>query len=177
MEKFVSRLTSSARGEVFNPLIWPALFTTTAYGLGLGVLFPLGLKIGDSSLYSAMTEIGPHLPLIWGITALVTIFTGIFFLLFNKPPMGKFSGLLGFMVWLFACFCFAMTDNYFVLAAVAFPNAWFWFWQYLSLSQFRKQDVVDNQTMEDYDEGLYDDENNPETARHEREGNRDENIQ
>jgi hypothetical protein len=66
------------------------------------------------------------------------------FLLMNKPPIGKFSGLMGFMLWIFAAFCWFLTGGAFVALAIALPNIWFWIWQYLSLAKFDKQDQVDH---------------------------------
>lgn len=153
------RLTHSARGETFNPLIWPSLFCTFAYGVGFAILLPLGIPVGTSSLYVSMAQIGTQLPVIWGSICIVTIFGGLFFLLFNKPPLGKFSGLLGFMVWCWAGFCYVLTGNWLVLAAVVFPNMWFWFWQYLTLTVFRHQDIKDEETIRAYNDGKYDDGN------------------
>lgn len=158
MNKYLSRITSSQRGEVFNPLIWPFLVTTFAYGLGFTFFFGLeGVK--QSSLFIAMASIAPAVPIIWGIVALITIIMGLTFLLFNIPPAGKVSGLIGFMLWVFAGFCWGLTGGWLLIFSLAVPNLWFWFWQYLSLSAFRHEESTDEETMESYDRGEYDDDN------------------
>lgn len=156
--KYWSRLTRSARGETFNPLIWPALIATFVYGLGFSVFFWIE-TVGHSSLFEAMVSIHAALPIVWGVVALGTVVIGFTFLLFNIPPAGKVSGLIGFMVWLFAGFCWMLTGGWFVTLAVGVPNMWFWIWQYLSLSHFAGQDREDAATMIRYNEGEYDDDN------------------
>lgn len=108
---------------------------------------------------------------------MLTIIMGLTFLLFNVPPAGKVSGLVGFMLWLFAGFCWVLTGGWFVALAIAFPNIWFWIWQYLSLSKFKGQDKTDEATMRAYDAGLYDDELNPIDAKEDRENNRGVELQ
>jgi hypothetical protein len=79
--------------------------------------------------------------------------------MFNIPPAGKISGLIGFMLWVFASFCYILTGGWLLLFSVALPNAYFWVWQYLSLSLFRREDAEDKATMDVYDTGGYDDNN------------------
>lgn len=84
---------------------------------------------------------------------------GLAFLLFDLPFAGRLSGLIGFMLWVFAGFCWWLTDGQFLVFAVALPNLWFWIWQYFSLSRFKTEDAEDIASMKDYDEGRYDDDN------------------
>lgn len=155
MNKYVSRVTSSARGETFNPLIYPSLICTLVYGLGF-TIFSWVDSVNSSSLHRAMTEVNPIIPPIWGSIAIATIVVGFTFLLFNVPPAGRISGLVGFMLWVFAGICWSITEAEFVVFAVAVPNLWFWIWQYLSLSRFKGEQERDAATMEAYDHGEYD---------------------
>lgn len=110
-------------------------------------------SVAHSSLYTAMVEIDPVIPYVWGTIAIVTIIVGFTFLLFNIPPAGKVSGLAGFMLWVFAGFCWWLTAGEFVVFAVALPNIWFWIWQYLSLSRFKREEKADKEAgivHEDY---------------------------
>lgn len=176
MNKYLSRLTSSARGEQFNPLTYPFLGATMAYGLGFFV-FSGAEGVQASSLYQAMLVVAPFMPHIWGGLCVLTIVVGITFLLFNIPPAGKASGLVGFMLWVFAAFCWGLTGGWLLLFSVAVPNMWFWIWQYLSLSDFRREDANDADTMSAYDAGRYDDKLNPEDAKVAREDNRGRDVQ
>jgi hypothetical protein len=111
-----------------------------------------------------MTTIAAVTPFIWGVVCVLTILVGLSFLMFNVPPAGKISGLVGFMLWVFASFCYILTGGWLLLFSVALPNAFFWVWQYLSLSLFRREDAEDRATMVAYEAGEYDDEN--ETLQH-----------
>jgi len=155
MNKYLSRVTSSARGESFNPLIWPFFIATFAYGLGFTV-FSGTEGVNKSSLFLAMNGITDHGSHIWGGIAVLTIIMGLTFLMFSIPPFGKVSGLVGFAVWVFASFCWALTGGWLLVFSIGVPNLWFWFWQYLSLSNFRREDARDKATMRAYDEGGYD---------------------
>jgi hypothetical protein len=158
MNKYLSRLTSSQRGEAFNPLMWPSFIATFSYGVGFTAFYNFA-SIKKSSLFDAMASIHPWTPFVWGLVGIATIIVGFTFLLFNIPPAGKVSGLVGFMVWVFASFCWGLDGNYLLIFSVGLPNLWFWIWQYLSLSLFRKEEAIDLQTMADYNAGRYDDDN------------------
>jgi hypothetical protein len=82
------------------------------------------------------------------------------------------SGLVGFALWVFAAFCWGLTGGWLLIGSIALPNLWFWFWQYLSLSNFRREDEADKATMKSYDAGGYDDELKPKAAKIDRENNR-----
>lgn len=170
MSRFWKRITQSQRQESFNPLSWPFLAATASYGVGF-VYFALSPNETVSSLWAAMVSIHPWVPLIWGVVAVLTIVGGLTFLLWNIPPAGKISGLVGFMLWVFASWCYILTGGWLLLFAVALPNAFFWVWQYLSLSLFRREDAEDVATMEAYDAGRYDDRTNPDAVE-QRESNR-----
>lgn len=153
--KYYSRMTRSARGEAFNPLIWPFFISTLAYGVGFLVFLPLTSVVGDSSLFRAMTAVGEYIPVAWGAVAVLTILCGLTFLMFNIPPFGKVSGLVGFGIWVFASICYMFAGGWLPLFSVAIPNIIFWFWQYLSLSRFRDEDEEDKKTMEHFSAGDY----------------------
>lgn len=145
-KKYWHRITRSARGELFNPLLWPFLLSTFAYSVGFTVFVGTSAA-AKSSLFVAMTMLHPSVPFIWGILGVVTILGGLTFLLFNIPPYGKFSGIMGFMLWTFVTICYAYQANFLLIFSLALPNIWFWFWQYLSLSVFRSQDRDDARTL------------------------------
>jgi hypothetical protein len=174
--KYVSRVTSSSRGELFNPLVWPFLLSTLAYGVGFSLFFWTN-AVRESSLHAAMISLGPHIPIVWGAVALFTIVIGLTFLLYNLPPAGKFSGIMGFMVWVFATICWAFSGGWLLIASVAIPNMWFWIWQYLSLTKFRLEEREDRETMREYDAGEYDDELNPKDSKIDRDNNRGRDVQ
>jgi hypothetical protein len=174
--KYLSRLTSSARGQTFNPLTYPFLGATLSYGIGFLFFFNTG-GVHESSLYASMHAIGWYIPIVWGGVCVLTIMVGITFLLFNLPPAGKASGLVGFMLWVFASFCWAVTGGYLLIFAIGLPNTYFWFWQYLSLSEFRREDAIDLRTMAHYDAGKYDDKLNPRDSKIARNDNRGKDVQ
>lgn len=171
MGKYADRVTHSARGETFNPLIWPAIIATAVYGVGFTAFFWLG-TVGHSSLFVALSTIHSALPILWGLAAVTTVVIGFTFLLYNIPKAGKTSGWLGFMVWLFACFGWCLTGGIFVALAVGVPNMWFWIWQYFELAKFRREDLADLAYMKFYDTGGYDDKEHPTEAKRDREDNR-----
>lgn len=173
--KYLSRVTSSARGELFNPLTYPFFLATLLFGIGFVVFsFVNGLT---TPLFMVMESIAPWVPLVWGLSAISTIVMGATFLMFNIPPAGKLSGLLGCCVWIFAGFCWLQSSLWVLSFAVALPNGYFWLWQYLSLSLFRREDAEDKETMKAYDRGEYDDEDNPINAKADREDNRGVDVQ
>lgn len=153
-----TRLTRSARGELFNPLIYPFILVTFAYGIGF-TFFSNTDPVGQSSLYQSMTAISPLLTTIWGIAAISVILIGFYVLVKDKPPLGKFNCFLSFLLWFFAATVYVLTSGWLTLFAVVVPSLYFWTWQYFSLARFRDEDVLDKATMVRYNEGEYDDDN------------------
>lgn len=171
IHKYVSRLLSSDRGETYNVLSWPFIICMLSYGVGF-VFFMGTTGVSQSTLFAAMVSFDPIIPLAWGIAAMLTIVIGGSYLLFRTPPFGRISGLTGFMVWVFAAFCWALTGGWLLFFAVAIPNMYFWIWQYFSLSNFNREDRLDKHTMDMYDAGQYDNEEHPKQGKIDREDNR-----
>jgi hypothetical protein len=178
MNKYASRLTSSARGESFNVLAWMFLIPTFFCGLALAVGVPLGMG-GAAEIMSAALSVPPfdYSEIIWGVIAMLNIVIGATFLLFNFPPFGRASGIVGFMLWIWAAIWFFNSGLYLLVGILCLPQACFWIWQYFTLSRFRREDATDKQTMVNYDEGLYDDELNPKEGCKDREHNRGRDLQ
>lgn len=153
-----ARVSRSARGELFNPLIYPFLLVTFAYGVGFTLANLFGINPA-SSLYTAMFSVSPLLTLFWGILAVSVIVVGLYVLVFDKPPIGKANCFVAWMLWLFVFMVYILTGGWLPLVTVAIPSLYFWTWQYLTLARFRWQDIDDNATMEDYHAGHYDDDN------------------
>lgn len=159
-----TRLARSARGELFNPLIYPFILVTFSYGIGF-TLFSHTEAVSQSSLFLAMVSVSPLLTVIWGVLAIVVILTGFYVLIKDKPPLGKANCFLAWMLWFFAGIVYVLTGGWLTLFAVTIPSLYFWTWQYFSLAKFRRQDVLDKATMARYDDGQYDDDNGGEQLR------------
>jgi hypothetical protein len=142
MNKYIERLTTSPRGERFNPLIYPFFVATLFYGLGFLLLGgETGVK--DSSLHAAMLSLGGYVPLLWGAAALTAIVLGVVFLLTQKKTIARLSAMVGFMVWVFAAGGWLFTGGWLLIFTVATPNIYFWVWQYFSLSEFQREAAYD----------------------------------
>lgn len=133
--------TKTSVGEKLNPLSWPFLLATASYGIGFSLFLPFNSWLGHSSVYDAMKQVSPSIPILWGIAALVTIALGILYLLNNKRILGQTSGLIGFALWCFVAMCYILGHDWMVLAGVAAPNMWFWIWQYLGLTVFSREKI------------------------------------
>lgn len=142
MNKYVERLTTSPRGEIFNPLTYPFFIATFFYGLGF--LFLGGFTgVKESSLHAAMLALGGVVPPLWGAAALAAIALGVTFLLTKAKTIARLSAMVGFMVWLFAACCWLFTGGWLLVFTIAIPNIWFWVWQYFSLSTFQREAAED----------------------------------
>lgn len=164
-----TRISKSARGEFFNPLIYPFILVTFAYGVGF-TFFNHTPAVYESSLYQAMVSISPLLTTVWGILAILVILIGFYVLVKDKPPMGKINCFLAFLLWFFAGTVYVLTSGWLTLFAVVVPSIYFWTWQYFSLARFRREDVLDKATMERYDDGQYDDDNGGKKLREDNRG-------
>lgn len=149
------RMTRSARGEFFNPLIYPFLIVTLAYGVGFTV-FRKTEAVAASSLFEAMHSIDPVITLIWGVLAVAIILVGMYVLIFDKPPIGKLNCFIAWMLWFFAGVVYVLVGGWLTLFAVVVPSLYFWTWQYFSLAKFRAEDILDSDSMDEYDDGQYD---------------------
>lgn len=116
-----------------NPLVWPFMLTTLAYGLGFA-LFSSTTGVHDSSLFTAMHGLGATIPVFWGVAALVVLAVGVSFALTNHPKAGKVAGFLGFCLWVFATWCWYLAGGWLLVFAVGTPNVLCWIYLYLSLA-------------------------------------------
>lgn len=148
------RATHSARGELFNSLIYPFLLTTLSYGIGF-VIFKHTDAVSKSSLFEAMHNISPFLTDIWGILAILVIFVSLYALIFDRPPVGKVNCFIGFLLWFFAAVIYVLSGGILTLFSVAIPNLFFWTWHYFSLARFRREVKQDNATIAQYRAGEY----------------------
>lgn len=177
MNKYISRLTSSSRGEPFNKLAWLFLLPTFFVGLALSVGIPMGLGGIAEMMAASLNNTISHGAVTWGVIAMFNIVMGSTFLLFQFPPFGKASGLAGFMLWVWAGLSFAISELYLLVLIICLPQAVFWIWQYLALSRFRGEDKDDAATMKTYNTGGYDNELTPKQSKIDREDNRGRDVQ
>lgn len=103
-----------------HPLALLFMLASTAYGIGF-LLIP-HIALGISSLYVTMTNISPHITIIWAIALLVAVMVTL--------AGYRLASLLGFMAWMFALICYGIAGNWLVLVAIAVPNMLFWLWQH-----------------------------------------------
>lgn len=172
MNKYISRITSSNRGESFNVLSWLFLIPTFLCGVAMLIAEPLSLGGTVGLIFNSLNSAFPLSALGWGFIATMNITLGTLYLLFRFPPIGKTSGIIGFMLWLWAGFWFILSQMYFVALILALPQAVFWIWQYLTLSRFSSEESLDDATMARYNNGEYDDKLNPVDSKRNREQNR-----
>jgi len=127
-----TRVSRNPRGELFNPLIYPFLLATFAYGVGFTYFSVIGGE-SASSLYNAMFSISPAITLVWGLLAIAVMVIGLYVLVMNKPSIGRANCFAAWSLWLFAGIVYMLTGGWLPLFSVAVPSLWFWTWQYFTL--------------------------------------------
>lgn len=141
--KRVMKACNSSELRAINPLTWPFVLATLAYGLGFTFFYWAG-EVKKSSLFMSMTETYDYAAPIWGASALAVIVIVVAFLVFKHPRIGKFASVAGFMLWLYAAFSWFLVGADLLVFAVALPNAWFWFWQYLCLARKKPGETLED---------------------------------
>lgn len=132
MTNYLNRLRFlDSKGKIrVNTLAFPFLFATGAYGIGFA-LFNKFSGVSKSSLYQAMYEVGPHIPILWGILAIAAATLAMLLLITRiLGVVGEASSMMGFLVWLYAAFIYLDGGFYLVLITVALPHVYFWGWYY-----------------------------------------------
>jgi hypothetical protein len=128
----MENLWKTVTKRVKNPLSYPFLIATAAYGIGFTV-FAQTAAVHQSSLFMALSFLHPFLPYVWGAACLIAIVVAFVSLIKDHEPGAKTAGWIGFMTWLFAAICWIITGGFLTLFAIAIPNMWFWLWQYFNL--------------------------------------------
>lgn len=122
-----------------NPLFYPFLLATFAYGLGF-TAFPWWSGVNSSSLFSAMSAIQFTLPHLWGIFALLAGIFAMILVLFRRGGwLGETAAMFGFLVWLFAGIVYALGGYWMVFLSVTGPNMYFWGWYYIRVKWYERQ--------------------------------------
>lgn len=108
-----------------NPLVYPFLLVTLAYGLGFVLLEPTNF-VSHSSLWHALSMISPTLSVTWGIVALLALALVLVGWYTGSRAAARAGTLLGVAVWFFAALAYILTGGWIVLFSVAIPSIWFW---------------------------------------------------
>lgn len=141
MTNYLKRLVYvDAEGkQKITPLFYPFLFSTFFYGLGFAAAGHWS-GVYTSSLFTAMTNLHPWLPLFWGLAALTACVLASILILGRKWPwMGEYAAMFGFLVWLFAGFVYLLNGYWLVLLTVAIPNTFFWCFYYVRVKWYERQ--------------------------------------
>lgn len=125
-------------GTKVNPLIYPFLLTTFAYGLGF-TAFVGSSSVNASNLYLALESLSVAFPLIWGACALTVVALAALVILRRRMHgFGHLTGLLGAAVWIFALIGYIIAGGWLFVFAIAIPNLLFWVWFYIRLAFFKR---------------------------------------
>lgn len=115
-----------------NPLVYPFVLATLAYGVGFTV-FGGEAAVRASSLFDAMDSISPLLTHVWGIACIAVVVLVLFSILKSKNALGKTSCFAGALLWFFASFVYILVGGWLTLFSVAIPSLLFWAIQYHEL--------------------------------------------
>lgn len=131
----LNRLRYNSEGKPYNPLMYPFLLTTFAYGFGF--TFFNEAWVSSSSLYMAMFEMRTWMPNVWGAVALTAIVLNVITLMTKHLQVAAAAAFLGAMVWFFAFFVYMLGGDWLIMISVTLPNLLFWIWYYIEFSYWR----------------------------------------
>lgn len=120
------------RASQLNPLAWPFLLATGVYAVAFTLLHATA-SVTKSSLHTAMLSLGAHTPWIWGLLMVLTLVLGLLYVTGRWDWAGRASSFLGAVGWIFAGICWLVTGGWILTIAIAVPNIYYWFYQYLDL--------------------------------------------
>jgi len=138
MTNYVKRLLYLDQKRKLNPLFYPFLLATFVYGLGF-LAFSWWSGVNTSSLFGAMESLHVFLPSLWGLLAVLAVAFVIILMLRREGHwLGEVASMLGFLVWLFAGFVYALGGYWLVLLTVTGPNVYFWGWYYMRVKWYQR---------------------------------------
>lgn len=140
MNKYLRRLVyvDDKEQKLINPLIYPFLFGTLIYGIGFAFLGDWS-GVASSSLFQAMYEMHPYVPVAWGYGGTLASGFAIVLLLKRDGWWGGIASISGWMVWLFAAIVYALEGYWLVFLTVALVYGYFWVYYYLSIKDLQRR--------------------------------------
>ena len=125
-----------------NPLFYPFLWATLAYGIGF-FFFGFWSGVSSSSLHRSLNETWPWLPEVWGLALLVG--TALCFFVAgsqdDKKIVRRIGCGLGMATWGYASLVYFFTGFYLVFASVGLLYLTFWLWFHFKfVKQYTEED-------------------------------------
>lgn len=119
--------------DILDSRISPMVYTMMFVNVLIGLFFLTGFDMGSSEsvLYVSGVLIDPAL---WGGILIVTSSLGLFGFVRQNRPATMFSGIAGFMLWLFATISLCMQGHLFLIATTAIFHMVFHMYVYLATS-------------------------------------------
>lgn len=112
------------------------LFFFMTLVFGVAFVLPPGVFNTFSSplwLFSSSVGVGTA----WGIGLLLTSALNALMLLTRSESLAKVTGVLGFCLWLYACFAYFYIGFWLGFLAAALPSTVFWAWYSIQVAKFR----------------------------------------
>jgi len=142
MNKYLRRLIYRTDTKKHNFLMHPFLLMTASYGFAL-TFFQHTAPVQQSILYVLTTTSGvlPDATLsIWGVMALVVTVVNFVGVILRNKTLGTTVSMMGFLLWVYSLFVYAMFGFWLQVFFVSIPNMMFWGWYYISIHSFHNNE-------------------------------------
>ena len=139
--ELLRRLVYRKPGQYHNFLMHPFLLMTASYGVAL-TFFAHTAPVQQSILYSLTVLVLPKVVMsAWGIVALVVTVLNFVGVVVRNKTLGTTVAMLGFMLWFYAFFVYALSGFWVQVFFAAIPNLMFWGWYYYTIHDYHRENT------------------------------------
>src|SRR5688572_23026191 len=115
MMDYLRRFKSQPQNSQQNILSYVFFYITFTYGVSYGFFFHTPAVQATAMATLAIP------PLMWGFFSMVVILSVIFTIFFKWRKLAKFTGIAGFMLWVYVAFMAIITTSWFPLIVLITP--------------------------------------------------------
>lgn len=138
MKKYIRRLYMKTDTAPFNPFLHVFVIKTLVIGM-LFTFYASNQKIESLTLFQLTNDYLPNQAgNFWGLALILVVIGHVLEMEFRGKGFGRYTAMLGFMLWLYAAVVYLLNGNWFGIIAITATSIFFYAWYYGSSINYQR---------------------------------------
>lgn len=133
--KYLRRMFYFNGDELINPLFHLFHLSTVVWIVSMAFLGDHA-SVQACGLYQSLVDMSDEAVVWWGRIGLVVISLNFATVLLRKPWISKLVAFMGFLLWCFSCWAFALSGLWVHMLSIGLPHMLFWVWYYFETLRY-----------------------------------------